>query len=281
MTGGHPHPVPVLRERHVLPVPPTTARRPGPARRCPTSSAASSQALRRRQDDRPGRPAPARSAPRRTSACPRGRGPYARSATRRPGSPKSATRGDGANRPGRPGAVMLGGHGQQVRVDRRRRRDTGLLGHGDELRAGHHQGGHAGRTRQPRPPRPGRAGAAATAPGSPRARIAGQHRGLLVDQHRGAQHHAEDQRLAAAWARRSRTAASSAAAGTRAPGRDVQVGPVLLGEHRGQAEERPGRDRAGLRAQPQPGRPVHRVAEQARQHDREQAERDARARRPG
>src|ERR1017187_6756455 len=49
--------------------------------------------------------------------------------------------------------------------------------------------------------------------------------------------------------------------------------PVLLPQHRGQAEERAGRDRACLRRQPQPANPVHHVAEQAGHDDGQQVER--------
>ena len=76
--------------------------------------------------------------------------------------------------------------------------------------------------------------------------------------------------------RRSRTAASIVIGSAERSRRDVEVIPVLPGQHRRQPEQRAGRDRAG-RPQPQPRRPVHQVAGQSRHRDRQQEERGRRA----
>ena len=141
-----------------------------------------------------------------------------------------------------------------------------------QLRAGHDHRGRRARARRPQP----RRGRAADQPRQQRRRRQQHrhHRRLLVDQHRRAQHHAQDHALAQPRAAAQPHRRLQRHRQEQRAQRDVEMVPVLPGHHRGQAEQRAGRDRARL-AQPQPGGPVHHVAQQARQHDREQAERGA------
>ena len=146
---------------------------------------------------------------------------------------------------------------------------TGLLDDGDELRAGQHHGDHRG---QPGGAQLSRSDRAAGQPDGQH-----QHRGdddqdgdLLIGEHGRGQHHAEDGGLAPARAAGQPDRGFQRDRDEQLTCGQVQVVPGPPHEHGGQAEERARGDRAGLGTQPQPGRPVSRVAQQPRHGHRQQ-----------
>ena len=162
---------------------------------------------------------------------------------------------------GQPGRVLDVGLGQQA-VGQRGPARPDLLDDRHQLRAGQH---HRGQRGQPgRPQFPGQVGR----PEQPvqqdqRGRDDGQQRDLLVSQHGRGQDHAEDQGRAPARPAGQPHRRFEGQRDEQLARGQVQVVPGAPDQHRGQAEERARRDRAGLRRQPQPGHPVRRVAEQA------------------
>ena len=140
-------------------------------------------------------------------------------------------------------------------------REQGLLGHDQELRAGQHgpdrdrQRGRAQLGPRRVAQQPGQQGQ----PGHDRR----QHRRLLVGEHGHAHDQAQDDCLPAAGRAAQAHRRLQRHRQEHRPERDVHVVPVLLGEHRRQAVERPGGDRADDRGEPQPGGPVHRVTQQS------------------
>jgi hypothetical protein len=119
-------------------------------------------------------------------------------------------------------------------------------------------------------------GAAAGQPGQQRGggQQQGHDRRFLVDQHAGAQDRAEDHALAAAGAAAQPDRGLQGHGQEQRPEGDVEVVPVLPGEHGGQAEQGAGGDGAG-RLEPEPGGAVHDVAQQPGQDDGQQGERGA------
>src|SRR6202046_2672194 len=99
-------------------------------------------------------------------------------------------------------------------------------------------------------------------------------RRFLVDQHAGAQDGAEDHALAAAGTAAQPDRGLQGHGQEQRPEGDVEVVPVLPGEHGGQAEQGAGGDGAG-RLEPEPGGAVHDVAQQPGQDDGQQGERGA------
>ena len=151
---------------------------------------------------------------------------------------------------------------------------SGLLGDGDELRAGDQQGhqpGQRGRPqlrhrRTPDQPRHQR-----------RARQDDhQHGHLLISQQRPADHHPQDHRPPPPRPPRQPHRGLQRQRQEQRPRGQVQVIPGPPRQHRRQPEKRPRRDRAHLRGQPQPRHPVHRITQQPRHHHRQQVVRRAR-----
>ncbi len=89
-----------------------------------------------------------------------------------------------------------------------------------------------------------------------------QHRRLLVAEQAAGHGQPEEQRLRPAGAAAQPDGGFQRDRQEQHTGRDVQLEPGMPGDLRGQPEERPGRDRAELAGQPEPGRTVHGVAGQ-------------------
>ena len=173
-----------------------------------------------------------------------------------------SARGDGANRSVQRGAVTGVAQAPAGAADAGTAR-PGLLGHRDQLRAGDHGRDPGGARASGRSGRPKDA-AAARAAGPAAARIRAMTADSWLTRTRRPAPGPRISALAQPRAPPQPDPASSVIGRNRHAGRDVEVVPVLPGQHRGQAEERPGGDRPGGCVQPQPGGPVHGVAGQAR-----------------
>ena len=151
---------------------------------------------------------------------------------------------------------------------------SGLLGDGDELRAGDQQGHQPGQRGRPQLRH-------RRTPDQPRHQRGArqddhQHGHLLISQHRPAGHHPQDHRPPPPRPPRQPHRGLQRQRQEQHPRRQVQVIPGPPRQHRRQPEKRPRRDRAQLRGQPQPRHPVHRITQQARHHDRQQVVRGTR-----
>ena len=118
-------------------------------------------------------------------------------------------------------------------------------------------------------------------PGQPRHQDQGrddrrQHRRFLVGQHGRTQYRTEDDGLPPAGLAAQPDCGLQGHRQEQRPEGQVHLVPATPGEDRGQAEEPAGRDRAELGGQPEPGGPVHHVAQQAGAQDGEQVVGEAR-----
>jgi hypothetical protein len=143
----------------------------------------------------------------------------------------------------------------------------GLLGHGHDLRGGDDRGDQPGQRDSAQPGPLGPAGQ----PRRQRQRQQDRHqdRRFLVGQQGGGDHQAQDDRLPGPGAAAQPDRGLQRHRDGQCARGQVQVIPALVDHHRGQAEERPRRDRPDSR-QPQPRRPVRGVAQQRRHGHRQQ-----------
>ncbi len=188
---------------------------------------------------------------------------------RQPGQPVPGHVRGRREQPQQPDPVGVVGTGERRRRDGRPVRRH-LLGHGDDLRRRHHQGRHHGHRQQPQPAE--ELPQAGEQPRQQREHRHDRHQDgrLLVGQQRCAHDHAQDHRAAPARPASQQHRGLQGQRDEQLARREVDQVPALVGDHRGQAEERARGESRGLRAHPQPCHPVHRVAQQPRQQHGQQ-----------